>query len=80
MVIKIEGKQHMQGVSKKTGNKYDFITVHTLMKLPYVDGLAAVTKNIGVDVIAYDRINVGSYYDFQTDFNGNVISVTPAKV
>lgn len=80
MIIKIEGKQHMQGVSKKTGKKYDFITIHTLMKMPYVEGLAAVTKNIGVDVIAYNSIIVGSYYDFQTDFKGNVTSVTPAKV
>lgn len=80
MVIKIEGKQHKKGISQKNGNSYDFIIVHTLMKVPYVEGLAAVTKNISVDLIAYDRLIVGSYYDFQTDFNGNVTSVTPAKV
>ena len=79
MILKLEGKQHRQGVSKSTGRDYDFIVVHLLMNLPYVEGKAAVTKNISTNIISYDRLLVGQVYDFQTDFNGNVTAVVPAK-
>ena len=79
MVLKLEGKQHRKGVSKTNGRDYDFIVVHLLMILPYVEGKAAVTKNISSDLIPYDRLLVGQLYDFQTDFNGNVTAVIPAK-
>ena len=28
MKIKVVGKAHLQGTSKKTGNSYDFIQIH----------------------------------------------------
>lgn len=79
MIIKVEGKQHRKGISNKTGNSYDFIVVHCLCTLPYVEGKAAVQKNLSTSVIDYDKILVGQYYDFQTDFSGNVTCVIPAK-
>ena len=79
MILKIEGKQHRKGVSSKSGREYDFIVVHVLMNQPYVEGKAAVTKNISSDVISFDKLLVGQSYDFQTDFDGNVISVVPAR-
>lgn len=79
MILKLEGKQHRKGVSQKSGRDYDFIVAHFLMPLSYVEGKAAVTKNISTDVISFDRLIVGQLYDFQTDFNGNVTAVIPAK-
>lgn len=79
MILKVEGIAHMKGVSKKTGNSYDFYTIHFLSKLRNVNGLAAMTKNISTDVTGIDRVIVGQHYNVETDLNGKVISITPAK-
>lgn len=78
MILKLEGKRHFRGTSKNSGNNYDFTQIHVLMPQANVDGKAAVVKNI-YDSGAYDRLIVGQYYDFQTDFDGNVVSFNPAK-
>lgn len=77
MILKLEGKRHFKGTSK-SGNAYDFCQIHVLMPQANVDGRAAVTKNI-YDGGAYDKLVVGCMYDFQTDFDGNVVSFAPAK-
>lgn len=79
MIVKLEGKQHLKGVSRRTGSPYDFITIHFLQKSANVDGLAAMTKNISPSIVDYDRLIVGQHYDFQTDLDGNIITVVPAK-
>lgn len=79
MILRLEGKKHWKGTNKD-GKAYDFVAIHVLMEDARhgVEGKAAVVKNI-YDSGAYDRLIVGQYYDFQTDFDGNVVSFSPAK-
>lgn len=79
MVVKVEGKEHRQGVSK-AGKNYDFISLHFLARQNGVDGLAAVSKIVNTSVIPYESILVGQQYDLEVDFGGNVIGMKPAKV
>jgi len=78
MVVKIEGKEHRQGVSK-AGKNYDFISLHFLARQTGVEGLAAVSKIVNTTVIPYDNIIVGQHYDLEVDFSGNIIGMHPAK-
>lgn len=80
MVVKVYGKQHCQGVSKKSGKNYDFYNLHLLVKDRNVDGLACCVKMVDPSVISFDNILVNQQYDLQTDFNGNIVSISPAKV
>lgn len=79
MVVKIEGKEHRQGVSK-AGNKYDFISLHFLAKQRGVDGQAAINKIVDTNVCSYNEILVGQHYDLELDLSGNIIAMRPAKV
>lgn len=78
MVVKIEGKEHRQGVSK-AGKNYDFINLHFLGRQNGVEGLAAISKIMDTSVIPYENIIVGQHYDLEVDFSGNIISMHPAK-
>lgn len=78
MVVKIEGKEHRQGVSK-AGKNYDFINLHFLAKQNGVEGLAAVSKIVNTSVVRYEDILVGQHYDLEVDFSGNIIQMRPAK-
>lgn len=79
MVVKVEGKEHRQGVSK-AGRNYDFIVLHFMARQNGVDGLAAVQKLVNTSVVSFESILVGQNYDLEPDFDGNIISVRPAKV
>lgn len=78
MVVKIEGKEHRQGVSK-AGKQYDFITLHFLAKQRGVEGLAAVSKIIDTALIPYDHILVGQHYELEPDLDGNIIGIRVVK-
>lgn len=78
MVVKVEGKEHRQGVSK-AGKSYDFINLHFLLKRRGVDGMAAVTKIVDTSVIPYEDILVGQYYDLEVDMFANIVGMRPAK-
>lgn len=79
MIVKVEGKEHRQGVSK-AGKNYDFIVLHFMARQNGVDGLAAVQKLVNTSVTSYESILVGQNYDLEPDFNGNIVAVRPAKV
>ena len=79
MIVKVEGKEHRQGVSK-AGKNYDFIVLHFMARQNGVDGLAAVSKIVNTSVVSYDTILVGQNYDLEPDFDGNIIAVKPVKV
>lgn len=68
MNIKVVGKAHLQGTSKKTGNPYDFIQVHYLGRAPGVIGEAALTLNLDPNQYSYEKITVPGNYN--VDFNG----------
>ena len=78
MVVRVDGKEHRQGVSK-AGKNYDFITLHFLGKQRGVEGQAAITKIIDNTLIPYEKILVGQYYDLEPDLNGNIIGISVAK-
>ncbi len=78
MKIKVVGKVHLQGISKKTGNPYDFIQIHYLGKAPGVEGSAALTLNLEPKDYPYDKISVPGEYI--ADFNGKgfIVDFYPA--
>lgn len=78
MVVKIEGKEHRQGVSK-AGKNYDFNIVYFLAKQRGVDGQAAVNKIVDSTLIPYDNIIVGQHYELSIDLNGNIDGISAAK-
>ncbi len=79
MKIKVIGKQHMKGTSKKTGQPYDFVALHFNAPARGVEGIAAQTVNIDPALISFDRIAIGTEYDLETDLRGYVVSVEPVS-
>jgi hypothetical protein len=75
MVTEIVGKQHICGISAKTGKAYDFCDIYYLGRRKNVEGLAAVKKTVGADVVAADDITIGGMYDLTVDDEGNIIEV-----
>lgn len=58
MKIKVVGKAHLQGTSKKTGNPNDFIQVHYLGLAPSVLGDAALALNLDPNMHPYKKITI----------------------
>ena len=79
MKIKVYGKVHLSGTSKKTGNKYDFIQLHGLVPQRGVEGEAAKVISISPDIVNYDSIMVGKSCAVEVDFDGRVVSCVPEK-
>ena len=77
-IIEITGKQHIFGMSQKTGKVYDFTDVYYLGRRKNVEGLAAVKKTVGADLIAADDIVVGGHYAVEIDDEGNIIEIRKA--
>ena len=73
MKIKVLGKAHLEGVSKKTGNAYNFNQVHYLGKARGVEGEAAKTLNLDASEYPLYSIGVGSTYEVEFDERGYVI-------
>lgn len=78
MKIKVYGKVHLSGTSKKSGNKYDFIQLHTLVPQRGVEGQSAKTVMVDPSIINYDAIIVGKDLDVEVDFDGRIVSARPA--
>ena len=76
-IIEVLGKHHLAGVNK-SGRVYDFTDVYYLGKRRNVEGLAAVKKTIGADIISADEIVVGGHYAVEIDDEGNVIEMRKA--
>ena len=73
MKIQVEGKAHLKGTSKRTGNDYDFVQVHYLGKARGVDGLAAMTLNLDPKEYPLSEIVVGGVYNAEFENRGYVI-------
>lgn len=78
MIVKVEGKEHREGVSK-AGKNYNFNNVHFLARQRGVEGMAAVSKIVDATVISYEDILVGQHYDLELDLSGNIIGMHPSK-
>ena len=74
MTIKVYGKAHLEGTSRRTGRDYNFNQVHYLGKERGVEGLAALT--LSLDPIAYPigSIEVGAEYEVEFNNRGFVVS------
>lgn len=78
MKINIVGKVRRTGVSKKSGQGYDFIEIHFLAPARGVEGEAAHTVTIDPAIIPYDKIMRGAYYiDF--DQRGTPLALAPIQ-
>lgn len=73
MRIKVYGKAHLEGVTKKTGKPYNFNQVHYLGKARNVTGQAAMTLGLDSRDYPIDRIEVGKEYDVEFDQRGYAI-------
>ena len=79
MKIKVIGKAHLEGTSKKTGNPYNFNQLHYIGKARGVEGDAALTMSLDPTFYSYAAIIVGGEYDVEFGPRGHVISFTPCK-
>lgn len=74
MKIHVEGKAHLKGTSKRTGNDYDFVQVHYLGKARGVDGFAAKTLNLSPQDYPMESIIVGADYNAEFDDRGYCVA------
>lgn len=79
MVAQVIGIQRMKGISKKTGEPYDFKIFHIPVKDRRVEGLACKQYNLSEDIPGVKTILINQWYEFETDLDGNVLSVKPVK-
>lgn len=79
MIIKVLGKVHREGVSRKTNNPYNFNEIHYLGKARGVEGQAALTATLDSFDYPYDRIIIGHDYNIEFDKTGFVVEFTPVK-
>lgn len=77
MRIKVIGKAHLKGISKKTGNPYDFNQVHYTGPARGVEGLSAQTLNLDPQTYSYDSITLGVDYDAEFDNHGFLVDFKP---
>jgi len=81
MKIKVYGKAHLEGTSKKTGNPYNFNQVHYLGKARGVEGQAALTLALDPGDYPFVSIVVGEEYNVEFDNRGYVVdfSLVPRR-
>lgn len=75
--VKVVGKQHMKGTSKKTGEVYDFFVLHILGKSTRVDGQTCDAVNIRPADSPYADAVIGSEYNLEYDKNGYLLDFSP---
>lgn len=79
MKIKVIGKAHLEGKSKRTGNEYNFNQVHYTGPDRGVEGIAALTLSLDPALIPYADIKLNTEYDVEFNNRGYVVGFTPVK-
>lgn len=79
MIIKVIGKSHREGVSKKTGNPYNMNTIFFNAKARGVEGLASKEAIIDPAFCGYEAIQVGGSYNLEFDERGYVMAFEPVR-
>lgn len=79
MKIMVYGKAHLEGVSKKTGNPYNFNQVHYLGKARGVEGQAALTLSLDPANFPYNSIVIGKEYTVEFDNRGYPVEFSPVR-
>ena len=77
MKIKVNGKQHLQGVSKKTGKPYDMTVIHTMFPQRGVEGNAAKQIMLNYSDCPTESVTVGAEYSVEFDNTGYPVSFVP---
>lgn len=77
MKVNVIGKSHLQGVSKRTGNPYDFIQLHYNGPARGVIGQAAMTVSMDPSMVNFESITVPGYYNLDFDNRGYPVELTP---
>lgn len=77
MKIKVIGKAHRAGTSKRTGNSYNFNQVHYNAPDRGVEGVAALTMNLDPGLISYDGIRIGGEYEVSFGPRGYIVAFEP---
>lgn len=62
MIIKVIGKQHRAGTSKKTGKPYDFSEVYFLGENRYVEGQIGMSCTVDPSQVPFSQIVLGAEY------------------
>ena len=84
MIVKLEGKKHCEGQNKDTGRNYNyhkiFFLYHDNVQDKYVDGNRGYDMNVPADLIKYEALIVGQYYEIIPSLSGKgADSIHPAK-
>lgn len=79
MIVEIIGKQHREGVSKKTGNSYNFNAVYYIGTDRGVIGSRGLEILLDSDLFPLDDIQVGARYDIQFGPRGAVVNFSKVK-
>lgn len=83
MIIQYVGKIRRSGVSKKTGNNYDFVELHFIKENTSFDGGRCTSTKTIFDPDTCkglrDMISM-QHYNADFDDNGNIIALSPVKV
>ena len=74
MTIKVIGKAHLKGVSKKTGHPYDFIQIHYNGLARGVEGMAALTASLDPGLYPFADVAIGNEYALEFDNRGYPVS------
>lgn len=77
MKIKVIGKAHLQGISKKTQQPYDFIQIHYNGKARGVEGMAALTLSLDPKDYPFANVIVGGEYTVEFDNRGYLQEFLP---
>lgn len=79
MKIKVYGKAHLSGTSKKTGNPYDLTVIHYLGKSRGVEGLAAQTLMLDAKEYPVGSILLNQDYNVEFDNRGYPVEFAPCR-
>lgn len=77
MKIKVIGKAHREGTSRKTGNSYNFNQVYYTGPDRGVEGLASLVLSLDPSLISFDAIRVGGEYEVSFGPRGYVVGFDP---
>ena len=79
MKIKVIGKKHWKGTSKKTGNDYDFSAVYFIGSDDGVIGQCGLDVSVDPSICGFNEIEIGGVYDVEYGPRGRVVGFTPVK-
>ncbi len=74
MIIKVIGKQHRAGTSKKTGKPYDFSEVYFLGEDRWVEGQVGQSCIVDPSQVPFAQIVVGGEYVAEFGPGGSLVS------